>query len=179
MDTKDEELIQSCLKGKRKAQNALYQKYEGRMYGICLRYAKDRSEAMDILQEGFIRIFKGLHQYRGDGTLMKWMDRVMANAAIRYISKNKKIYFQEDADLERLLAGSDSVNNISDANDIISLIQLLPLGYRTVFNMFAVEGYSHKEIAEKLGITEGGSRSQYSRAKKAMQSILRKNEMID
>ncbi len=178
MKIKDEELIQGCLKGKRKYQTELYQKYEARMYGICLRYAKDRSEAMDILQEGFIRVYRGLHTYRGEGSLMKWMDRVMANAAIRYISKNKKISFQEDADLERLLKGNDVVNNDSNANDIMSLIQLLPLGYRTVFNMFAVEGFSHREIAEKLGITEGGSRSQYSRAKKAMQKILRQNEMI-
>ena len=110
MSIKDEELIKGCLKGKRKYQNALYKKYEGRMYGICLRYAKDRSEASDILQEGFIRIFRGLHQYRGEGSLAKWMDRVVANAAIRYISKNKKIYFQEDADLERLLKGKDEVS---------------------------------------------------------------------
>ncbi len=178
MDTKDETLLKGCLKGDRKSQNALYKKYERRMYAICLRYATDREEALDILQEGFIRIFKGLHQYRGEGSLVKWMDRVVANAAIRYISKRKKIFFQEDADLERILKGSDSVNEASDAKDVMSLIQLLPLGYRTVFNMFAIEGYSHKEIAEKLGITEGGSRSQYSRAKKAMQNILRQNEMI-
>ncbi len=178
MDIKDEQLLKGCLKGERASQNALYEKYRRRMYAICLRYAKESHEALDIMQEGFIRIFKGLHQFRGEGSLGKWMDRVMANAAIRYISKHKKIRFTNGDDLERILQGQDSISEKSDEQDLLNLVLKLPVGYRTVFNMFAIEGYSHKEIAKKLGITEGGSRSQYSRAKKAMQNILRQNEMI-
>ncbi len=178
MEEQDDKLIKDCIAGKRKAQFQLYQKYENRMYGICLRYAKDKEEAMDILQEGFIRIFKGLHSYKKKSPLKNWMDRVMANAAIRFISKNKKIVFQENQDLEKLMKPYDSVNQQYNANEILFFINQLPIGYKTVFNMFAIEGYSHKEIGEKLNISEGTSRSQYARAKKAMQNILEKNKMI-
>lgn len=174
----DAELVKGSLEGNQKIQAALYHKYEGRMYGICLRYANDQPMALDILQEGFIRVFRGLHTYKGNAPLAKWMDRVQANTAIRYISKNKRFSFKEDSSLERLMKGKNDTLHRSNAKDIVSLIQQLPLGYRTVFNMFAVEGYSHKEIGQQLGITEGSSRSQYFRAKKAMQHLLRENEMI-
>ncbi len=174
----DADLVKGCLRGHAPSQSALYSKYEARMYAICLRYAKESHAALDILQEGFIRIFKGLHTYKGEAPLVKWMDRVMANVAIRYISKKQRISFKEDIQLERLSPQVDSTLSQSNARDIMNLITQLPLGYRTVFNMYAIEGYSHKEISEQLGITEGGSRSQYFRAKKAMQDLLRENEMI-
>jgi RNA polymerase sigma factor (sigma-70 family) len=178
MGDSDAELVRACLKGNSQSQSTLYHRYESRMYGICLRYARDNNDALDILQEGFIRIFRGLHSFKGNSPLANWMDRVMSNAAIRYISKNKRISFEEEAKLDRLMKTYDEQDSQLHAKDIVNLIMQLPIGYRTVFNMFAIEGYSHKEIAEKLGITEGGSRSQYFRAKKAIQNLLRENEMI-
>lgn len=174
----ESDLIIGSIKGNRQSQSDLYHRYEGRMYTICIRYARDSNEALDILQEGFIRIFKGLHTFKGQSPLANWMDRVMANAAIRYISKGKKITFEEINTLDRLDKNYDLQQHSFAEDDIISLINQLPFGYKTVFNMFAIEGFSHKEIASHLGITEGGSRSQYARAKKAIQHLLRENKMI-
>lgn len=178
MTDSESDLIKGCLKGNRQSQSDLYHRYESRMYGICLRYARDANDALDILQEGFIRVFKGLHTFKGESPLANWMDRVMANAAIRHISKGKKISFEESKSLEKLMGKHDIQQHEFNANDILSLVNQLPFGYRTVFNMFAIEGYSHKEIAKHLGITEGGSRSQYARSKKAIQHLLRENNMI-
>ncbi len=172
MNQEDERLLKGCLKGKRNAQNQLYNKYERRMYAVAMRYADDSDEALDIMQEGFIRIFNNLHQFRGEGRLHKWMDRVMANAALRFISKKKKVRFQEDQELELLLPPRNDTEIQINTKELMDIIKLLPQGYRTVFNMYAVEGFSHKEIAGMLGITEGTSRSQYLRAKKAIQKLL-------
>ncbi len=175
MQTPDDILLKGCLKGNRKAQNQLYQKYKRLMFGICLRYARNREEAEDILQDGFVKIYSDLYQYRPTGALGAWMRRVMVNTALMHIRKRKKLFV--DADMQQI---ANTYTN-DDGNDIFSqfrakalvlMIQQLPDGYRAVFNLYVIEGYSHQEIAEQLGISVNTSKSQLSRAKGVLRKLL-------
>lgn len=167
-------LVKRCLQGKTTAQRMLYERYKGRLYGLCLRYAESEEEALDLLQEGFIKIFRDLHQFRGDGPVEAWMRRVVVNSAISRLRKKSWIK-ETNFDWEQLPAEEeDYFPDTSEAEEVVMLIQQLPKGFRTVFNLYAVEGYSHKEIAEIMGIAESTSRSQYQRARKLLQEWLRK-----
>lgn len=167
--TEEEKLVRGCAKGKAKAQEALYHKYYRTMFGVCLRYCKDRDVAEDVLQDGFIKVFKNIGKYRGTGSLEGWIRRIMVNTALEHHRKSAR--FIALTDLEEAMSedtGHDVVDQMS-GEEILELIQALPDGYRTIFNLFAIEGFSHREIATKLNISEGTSKSQFARARKQLQ----------
>jgi RNA polymerase sigma-70 factor (ECF subfamily) len=154
-------------------QQELYQRFASKMYGVCLRYAGSAEEAEDVLQEGFIKVFNKIGSFRGDGSFEGWIRRIFVNTAIEYY--RKKIYLQPITEYEEdTLEGKYlSVLDKLEEKDIIQLVQQLSPGYRTVFNMYVIEGYSHKQIAEALGISEGTSKSQLSRAKQILQDMVK------
>lgn len=169
----EQEIILGCLKRKRKAQKILFERYHASLMGICMRYAKNKSEAEDILLMGFTRIFQKIESYSAAGSFEGWLRRIVINVAIDNFRKNKKNYYFENID--------DAGNNVEYADyipdtfamaDILKTVQSLPNGYRIVFNLYAIEGYSHKEIAELLGFSESTSKTQYLKARKKLQSML-------
>lgn len=168
----DADLLEGCRRGDRAAQRELYNRFAPKMYGVCLRYAANAEEAEDILQEGFIKVFRKIGSFRGEGSFEGWVRRIFVNTAIEHY--RKKVYLQpiteheEDTVEGNLLSVLD---NLAE-RDIINLVQQLSPGYRTVFNMYVVEGYTHKQIAEQLGISEGTSKSQLSRAKQILQELV-------
>ena len=154
-------------------QQELYDRFASKMYGVCLRYASNSEEAEDILQEGFIKIFNKINSYRGEGSFEGWIRRIFVNTAIEHF--RKKTYLQPITETEEnTVEGKylSVLDNLAE-KDIVQLIQQLSPGYRTVFNMYVVEGYTHKQIAELLGISEGTSKSQLSRAKLILQDLVR------
>ena len=171
----ESDLIEGCLRGDRKMQYALYERFAPKMYGVCLRYAANTEEAEDILQEGFIKVYKKISSYRGDGSFEGWIRRIFVNTAIEHFRKKnylQPITEQEESSIEgKYVSVLDSLAE----KDIIQLVQQLSPGYRTVFNMYVVEGYTHKQIADILGISEGTSKSQLSRAKLILQDLVRKH----
>ena len=171
----ESDLIEGCLRGDRKMQYALYERFAPKMYGVCLRYAANNEEAEDILQEGFIKVYKKISSYRGDGSFEGWIRRIFVNTAIEHFRKKnylQPITEQEESTIEgKYVSVLDSLAE----KDIIQLVQQLSPGYRTVFNMYVVEGYTHKQIADILGISEGTSKSQLSRAKLILQDLVRKH----
>lgn len=154
-------------------QQELYSRFASKMYGVCLRYAGNAEEAEDILQEGFIKVFNKISSYRGEGSFEGWVRRIFVNTAIEHF--RKKIYLQPITETEEnTVEGKylSVLDNLAE-KDIVQLIQQLSPGYRTVFNMYVVEGYTHKQIAEMLGISEGTSKSQLSRAKLILQELIK------
>ncbi|MCI5059375.1 MAG: RNA polymerase sigma factor [Flavobacteriales bacterium] len=167
----DEQIISGCVKGNPKSQRLLYDRYADKMFGLCMRYAKDHDSAQDILQDGFIRVFDKIKLYRGEGSFEGWMRRLFVNVAIRSIQKDKQLYLVSA--VEEVHDEGENTTEINyNSDELLNIIQKLPNGYRLVFNLYAIEGYSHKEIAEQLGISEGTSKSQLARARKALQEIL-------
>lgn len=162
------------MEGNRRMQEELYRRFSPRMYAVCLRYASNAEEAEDILQEGFIKIYKKLSSYRGDGSFEGWIRRIFVNTAIEHF--RRKRYLQPVTEKEEnTIEGSYlSVLDELAERDILALVQQLSPGYRTVFNMYVVEGYTHKEIGDIMGISEGTSKSQLSRAKVILQDLVRK-----
>lgn len=169
----ESDLLKGCLEGNRRMQEELYRRYSPRMYAVCLRYAGNSDEAADILQDGFIKVFKKLDSYRGDGSFEGWMRRIFVNTAIEQFRRKK--YLQPVTEKEENTLEGDAATALDQlgAKDIMALIQELSPGYRTVFNLYVVEGYSHKEIGDMLGISEGTSKSQLSRAKVILQDMVR------
>lgn len=162
----DSALVEKCLKGDQRAQRQLFENFAPKMFSVCLRYAKDTEHAEDILQEAFIKVFSKLKHYEGKGSFEGWIRRIVVNTALDGIRKSIKFndnVSTEDVGykLEQTTYQSDNLNE----QDLMRLISELPAGYRVVFNMFAIEGYSHKEIADELNISENTSKSQYSRAR--------------
>src|SRR6187455_1083572 len=167
----ENELIEGCRKGNRASQKALYDRYCRKMLVVCLRYSKTTAEAEDILQEGFVKVFNAIKDFRQESKLETWITRIMVNTALN--AQRKKMYLYPMVDVEdlRLPEQEVSLSGIH-FNQLLELIQSLPQGCQIVFNMFAIEGYSHKEIAELLGISEGTSKSQFARAKSLLQQKL-------
>ena len=155
-------------------QEELYRRFSPRMYAVCLRYAGNAEEAEDILQEGFIKIFKKLDSFRGEGSFEGWVRRIFVNTAIEHF--RRKRYLQPVTEKEENSIEGKSLSALDDLaeKDILALVRQLSPGYRTVFNMYVVEGYTHKEIGDMLGISEGTSKSQLSRAKVILQDMVRK-----
>lgn len=173
MYSTEEQIINGCLKRKRKAQKVLFERYHASLMGICMRYSKSKAEAEDILLMGFTQIFKKISTYTGKGSFEGWMRRIIINMAIDNFRKNTRHYFHES--IEESTLDPEYATYIPDnftMEEILKTIQSLPNGYRIVFNLFAIEGYSHKEIAEKLGITESTSKTQYLKARKKLQAKL-------
>jgi RNA polymerase sigma factor (sigma-70 family) len=169
----ESDLLEGCRRGDRKMQHELYNRFAPKMYGVCLRYAANAEGAEDILQEGFIKIFNKISSYRGEGSFEGWIRRIFVNTAIEHF--RKKTYLQPITETEENTVEGKylSVLDSLAEKDIIQLVQQLSPGYRTVFNMYVVEGYSHKQIAEMLGISEGTSKSQLSRAKLILQDLVK------
>jgi RNA polymerase sigma-70 factor (ECF subfamily) len=169
----DEELVKGCVLKDPRAQKALFEKFCRKMMGVCLRYAEQTEDAEDMLQNGFIRVFEKIETFRGEGSLEGWIRKIIVNEALGWLRKNKlkKMSFDVE-DAEYMLPANNYVSETINEKDLLKIIQKLPTGFRTVFNMYAIEGYSHKEIGELLGISEGTSKSQYSRAKIHLQNML-------
>lgn len=141
--------------------------------GVCIRYADRREEAEDMLQNGFIKVFDKIDTFKGTGSLEGWIRKIIVNESLTYIRKNKQMKMNVDIENAKyMIPGQNHIGDIVNEKDLLRIIQQLPVGFRTVFNLFAIEGYSHKEIAEQLGITEGTSKSQYSRARTHLQKML-------
>lgn len=159
-------LVKECLKGKRTAQRELYDRFAPSLLAVSYRYTKSMTDAEDVLQDGFVKAFKNLHQFKGEGELGAWLRRIMVTTAINYLKKNGR--YQAS-----LLFGDEPLHAVSAyepqlhlaAKELADLIRQLPAGYQTIFNLHAVEGYSHVEIGQLLGISEGTSRSQYARGR--------------
>ncbi|MBC7948183.1 MAG: sigma-70 family RNA polymerase sigma factor [Chitinophagaceae bacterium] len=161
-----QKLVKDCLKGKIQAQRELYEHFTKEMLGVCYRYTRSIRDAEDVLQEGFVKVFHHLGQYKQEGELGAWIRRIMVNTALNFLKRNKK-YQQEMYFTQEYLHPVADDNPIIriQAKELADLIRQLPHGYQVIFNLYAVEGYSHAEIGELLGISDGTSRSQYSRAR--------------
>lgn len=172
----EEKLIKLCLAGDAKAQRELYQRFAPKMWAVCLRFAKDRMSAEDILQEGFVRVFGKLDQYTFEGSFEGWIRRIMTNTAINYYRKNlmnvnRELVFDDVFSKEGIR--EDAIDRLS-AQELIEMVQELPEGYRIIFNLYAIEGYTHKEIGDMLGLSESTSKSQFMRARVSLQEKIKK-----
>ncbi len=169
----EELMLAGCIRNNAAAQEALYNRFSPRMLGVCYRFAKNREDAEDMLQEGFIKVFTQIHQYRNEGALEGWIRRIIVHTCINILKKNKK--FSESVDIihaNSIHIKEEVIPSIMQAKQVVECIRSLPIGYRTVLNLYAIEGYSHKEIAGMLDIEESTSRSQYTRAKAMLEDIL-------
>lgn len=167
------DLLSRCLRKEVAAEYQLYHQLAPRMYGICLRYGGNETEAQDILQNGFIRFFSNLHQFRSEGSIEAWAHRIFVTSAVNYYKQNLKFSQEEELtnNIEDAISLKSSLTEKSTA-ELLGLIQRLPSGSRTVFNLFVLENYGHKEISEMLGISENTSKSQLHRAKAAVRQML-------
>ena len=160
----EKELIEACKNNDVRAQKLLYETFARKMMSVCLRYADNREMAEDFLQDGFIKVFSSIRSYSYEGSFEGWMRRIFVNTALEALRKN---------DLLRNGVELNALEPQQEADELMELIAQLPPGFRTVFNMFAIEGYSHREIAETLNINESTSRSQYTRAKRLLQKWIK------
>ena len=167
-------LIRECLKNNRLAQKELYERLSSRMFSVCIRYIGDRELAKDILHDGFIVLFSKLDTFKGDGSFEGWARRIFINTALMHMRKGDVLRYSEDLEAKPVseITISSSVIEELEAEFLMKLVAQMPAGFRTVFNMYGIEGYSHQEIAETLGVSEGGSRSQLSRARLWLQEKL-------
>lgn len=176
----EEQLVNKCLEKDTLAQKQLFEVYSKRMMGVCLRYSKDSEEAQDVLQMGFIKIFEKLDMYNHKGSLEGWIRKIIVNTALDNVRKNKKLLNNveiEKMDYQLHNYNENAIDMLS-TQDLLKVIQAMPTGFRTVFNMYVIEGYSHKEIAEELNISINTSKSQFSRARAYLQRVLIKEEII-
>ncbi|OYT15872.1 MAG: RNA polymerase [Bacteroidetes bacterium 4572_77] len=174
----ENQLIKQVLQGKASAQEAFYRQFAPKMYAVCVRFARDRDEANDILQEGFIKVFSNLKSYRGDGSLEGWIRRTIVNTAINFYKKTLK--HRNSADIDTVLIFEKSTDPTAveqmSADELMQHVSHLPQGYRAVFNLNVIEGYTHKEIGEMLNISENTSKSQLSRARAYLQKRIENKE---
>lgn len=177
-----EALVRECIQGKRQAQNRLFELFAPKLLGVCYRYAGNRDEAEEILQETFIKIFNNLENFRFEGSLEGWMKRIAVNTAINFVNKRQSTLYVIENRLPDHAEDEEEFNIWTEAEKVMECIAQLPPGYRVVLNLFAIEGLSHKEIGDRLNITESTSRSQYARAKEALKKIVtdsvKKNEKV-
>lgn len=175
----EEELLQGCLQNSAAAQRELYYRFSGKMLSVCYRYGQNREDAEDMLQEGFIKVFSQIHTFQNRGALEGWIRRITVHTCINILKKNKR--FNESVDIihaNTVPVDEDVIPSIMQAKEVVECIRLLPIGYRTVLNLYAIEGYSHREIANMLDVEESTSRSQYTRAKAMLEDILIKKKII-
>lgn len=170
------EILAGCIKGESSAQRKLFDSYSHLLLGVCMRYAANIEEAEDVMQEGFVKIFLNIKEFKGEGSIVAWMRRIMINTAITHYHKMKKHRYHDDLDEVKETTFDDYQWEESEftREELYKVIQRMPEGYRMVFNLYAVEGYKHREIAEIMGIDENTSKSQYSRARKWLQERLLK-----
>ena len=167
----EEELVRGCVEGKPLFQQALYKRFAAMMKGVCMRYSDTVEEAEDILQDGFIKVFMNLKNFRLDGSLEGWVRRIMVNTALNHYRANQKSAHHANIDEIGEVVPDIRIDNYDKLNTkvLLNMIEELPTGYRIVFNMFEIEGYSHKEIADALNISINTSKSQLLKARRALQ----------
>lgn len=171
----DTTLVIECVNGNVRAQRMLFDKFARKMLGVCIRYAKSTEQAEDVLQDGFVKVFTKLKDFKHDGSLEGWIRRIMVNTSLDQIRKNGKMLGDTNIDdVGYKIENNAFVFESLMADDLMKMVQAMPEGYKVVFNMFAIEGYSHGEIAETLGISENTSKSQYSRARAYLRERLEK-----
>ncbi len=176
----EQAILVGCLKNDPTAQRELYNRYSPKMLSVCYRFSNSREDAEDMLQEGFIKIFTQINSFQNKGAFEGWVRKIIVHTCINFLKKNKK--FKESIDLDQatyLEIKEETMPSIMQARQVVECIRLLPLGYKTVLNLYALEGYSHKEIGTMLDIEESTSRSQYTRAKVMLESILLKKKIIE
>ncbi|MDH3710892.1 MAG: RNA polymerase sigma factor [Cyclobacteriaceae bacterium] len=172
----ENQLIRACIEKDGRAQRAMYEKYAPHMYALCLRYVKEASDAEDVLITGFMKVFDKMHTYSGQGSLGGWIRRIMINESLGYLRRNKTMYLEVEVEAADRDPNWQLVNDHLQTEDLLNMVSELPMGYRTVFNLYAIEGYSHKEISKMLGISESTSKSQLSRARGLLQQKLLESE---
>jgi RNA polymerase sigma factor (sigma-70 family) len=172
----EDELIKGCVRRERSAQKRLYETYSSKMYGLCCRYVKDSMEAEDVLVTAFTKIFDRIEQYKGEGSFEGWIRRVIVNESLTYLRRNRSMYIETELEAADREPDYQLISDHLEAEDLLNMIQELPAGYRIVFNLYAIDGYSHKEIADQLNISENTSKSQLSRARVFLQKILAERE---
>jgi len=175
----EEAILKGCIENHATAQRELYNKYSPKMLSVCYRFAHNREDAEDMLQEGFIKVFTQIHSFENRGAFEGWIRRIIVHTCINILKKNKK--FNESVDIIHatgLQVREETVPSVIQAKQVVECIRMLPLGYRTVLNLYAIEGYSHREIAEMLTIEESTSRSQYTRAKAMLEDILVRKRIL-
>lgn len=176
VNANDLELIKKCLLEDRVAQLAFYKQFAGKMFAICLRYSKNREDAEDILQEGFIKVYNNLKNFKAEGSLEGWVKRIMINTALLHYRKNLKYEKNTELEAAEWETQSSDVISLLSVKELMKHIQQLPDGYRMVFNLYALEGYQHKEIGDMLGINEGTSKSQLARARRYLMDLIKQKE---
>lgn len=176
----EQAILAGCLQNDAASQRELYNRYSPKMLGVCYRFAQSREDAEDMLQEGFIRVFTQIKSFANKGSFEGWVRKIMVHTCINFLKKYKK--FGESVDLAYagyIPVKEDNVPSLMMTKQVIECVRLLPIGYRTVLNLYAIEGYSHKEIAVMLEIEESTSRSQYTRARGMLETILVKKNIIE
>ena len=178
MDT--QKLVKDCIRGIPAAQRQLYDHFAETMLGVCYRYTKSMDDAEDVLQDGFVKVFRNLGQYKFEGELGAWIRRIMVTTALNFLKKNSRYNHEFSFDNENLHPVADDNPEIKmTGKELAELLRQLPIGYQTIFNLHAVEGFSHVEIGKMLGINEGTSRSQYARARALLISWIKKNDQVN
>jgi RNA polymerase sigma factor (sigma-70 family) len=175
----EDAILQGCLKNEASAQRELYNRHSSKMLAVCYRFAHNREDAEDMLQEGFIKVFTHLHSFEGRGSFEGWIRRIVVHTCINILKRNKK--FNESVDLihaTTAMVREEAVPAIIQAKQVVECIRMLPIGYRTVLNLYAIEGYNHREIALMLDIEESTSRSQFTRAKVMLEDILVRKRIL-
>lgn len=175
----EEMMLQGCLDNLATAQQALYRQFSPKMLGVCYRYARNREDAEDMLQEGFMKTYSQIHQFRNAGSLEGWVRKIIVHTCINVLKRNKK--FSDCVDITHAASihmEENSIPSMLQAKQVVECIRMLPVGYRTVLNLYAIEGFAHKEIALILDIEESTSRSQYTRARSLLEEILIKKKIL-
>ncbi|NCO54346.1 MAG: hypothetical protein COZ21_03005 [Bacteroidetes bacterium CG_4_10_14_3_um_filter_31_20] len=171
----EEKLVELCLKKDSNALEMLYNQYSGKMFGVCLRYAKNRDDAQDLLHDGFIKVYTSLKEYKGEGSFEGWMRRIMANTAINFYKRRSKLQFETGNNEEPLFESCyDNIIEQISTNELLEHINKMPDGYRLVFNMYVIEGYQHNEIANILGISASTSKTQLMKARMYLMKKVKK-----
>lgn len=169
---KEKDWIEGCKRQNREAQHALFNFFSGKMYTLCCRYVKNKMEAEDVMVVAFTKIFERIDQYKNEGSFEGWIRKVMVNESLSYLRKNKNMYLETDIEAADRELNFEKLDSQLQADDLMKMVEALPTGYRIVFNLYAIDGYSHQEIADQLGISENTSKSQLSRARALLQKRL-------
>lgn len=177
LPTSEQKLVKQCRKGDSRAQRDLYERFAPQMLTVCRRYVRTIEDAEEVLSNAFIKVFNKIDQYTGDGPLGGWIRRIMVNESLNFIRYQKNLFVEVEEENHSQFA-HENLSDQLNADHLMALIDELPLGYKTVFNLYAIEGYGHKEIGEMLGISENTSKSQLSKARKNLQKKLEQGKLL-
>ena len=173
----ESDIIEGCILGNPRMQRLLYERFSGKMYALCIRYAGNTDDAQDILQDGFVKVFVNIGKYKGTGSFEGWIRKIIVNTAIEHFRKKNNLYAIDEKTENKIADENTNIFNLVEAKELLEIIKSMPTGYRTVFNLYAVEGYTHKEIALMMNINEGTSKSQYARAKSWLQEKIKEMQL--